>query len=205
MAHHSDTQSHGVDHLKCGPAWYAWSVQVCFIGTTAYPGCASSTTASARLQAVFFSEAAWDYGGSLDVQPTTTFDIAYPYCIATNLTSGLPNGQCRGFGLTSPITNSTFTLALALATPRLLNQSSCFLLSGSNAFAPISEDAGNASVGAEGWAVGTVSEATCGGSLTPRVSGMTSRLCRSLVSNFSTPFPNDTVVSGQVSNEPRVA
>lgn len=179
--------------------------QVCLAGTTAYPGCASSATSSANLHAIFFSEAAWDNGGSLDIQPTTTMDIKYPYCVATDLTAGLPDAKCHDYSLSSPQHNVTFTMALALGTPRPLSAKSCFLLSGSNAFNPLrGSNATNETLSDGGWAIGTVSKATCGSDPTPKLSSMVGRLCRLRVDDFTSPYLNNTVVSRQVGHIPIV-
>jgi hypothetical protein len=86
---------------------------------------------------VLSAQAAWDNSGSLDIQPTTTLGISYPYCVAGNVTAGLPGAVCKDYNLASPQHTATFSMALQLATPRPLNAKSCFLLSGANAFSPV--------------------------------------------------------------------
>jgi hypothetical protein len=179
----------------------ALSPQVCLIGTTAYPGCVSSATGDAKLRGVFFSEAAWDNGGSIDIQPTPTMTIAYPYCVASSLSAGLPGAACQGLNLASPLHTSTFTMGLKLATPRPLDEKSCFLLSGTNAFNPVRPEGVDESAtlsGVGGWTFGTLSDATCDATGVTKVSRMVNRLCRSEVTNFTSPYANNTVISGQV-------
>lgn len=147
---------------------------------------------------VMSAQAAWDNSGSLDIQPTTTLGISYPYCVAGNVTAGLPGAMCKDYNLASPQHTATFSMALQLADPRPLNAKSCFLLSGANAFSPVRGGELSVGRGVEGWTIGTVSDATCGTSAVTKQSRMVSRLCRGEVANFTTPYANNTVVSGQV-------